>query len=176
MYMYHGTNKTNGSLILQEQKIKCDSERIYENIPHSMLNTTNGYVYVDKNIYRALFFAVNAALYKEELDEDIYVFKIDTCGLEVLPDEDEKGIDDAWGDNKYSSNSFRIPTDIIFSTCNVEYLKIDYKNNRNLINELKQHADLIYFEKYKTEMQKEIFDKMVMNFEETFKWVKQSKA
>lgn len=166
---YHGTNYINGQKILSEGVLNPYSPKIY-NTNDPLTNTTDGYVYLDKNFFRALSYAKNAHWIKDKTNSTIYVFKLNTIDLPIESDEDEAAIAREWGDNKYASTSFRTKK-IFLADCFTQYKEIDYANNTELVNILCSQAICLFSNKFSTQDQEDLLKKYCRSFEQKFPWI-----
>lgn len=81
MILYHGTTLEHAEKIFQEGKIKCRIERNYKGYRDVIDGTTDGFVYLTRNLHTAYFYGNIALSDVADKKSYVYIFKID------LPDE-----------------------------------------------------------------------------------------
>lgn len=147
LLLYHATSENRGKIIFSDRKIKCNIDRYYTLECNGSAYSTNGYIYLSNEIFFSLYFAnCHNLCDKTNL---IYIFKINLNKNLLLPDEDEKRMQD-----KYNSNSLdysllelkscRVAFDIIFSNHNMYYTII----NSNTIDINKLIKNIAYYYNY----------------------------
>lgn len=94
MILYHGTTLQNAERILKDGIIKSKIERNY--ISGGLWcykNTTDGYVYLTKNLYTAYYYGnINLIGIDNYKNKYVYVFKININDNILLPDYDEMSV------------------------------------------------------------------------------------
>ena len=92
MLLYHGTPKSKGNSIIKERKISKSAPALFDNMAFDFCNTTTGYIYLSDGFFTALHWGdIHATNMKED---GFYIFRVDIDEELLLPDLDEKKIDD----------------------------------------------------------------------------------
>ena len=104
--VYHGTTVERAKSILKDKAIKVTSQTTarYD-------DTTEGYVYVTKELCDALDFSTRPTIKEDTLT--FVVFRIQINDKELLPDKDESKWLSTLSDNG-AENCFRIKRDLLF--------------------------------------------------------------
>lgn len=154
MLLYHGTPKSKGNSIIKERKISKSAPALFDNMAFDFCNTTTGYIYLSDGFFTALHWGdIHATNMKED---GFYIFRVDIDEELLLPDLDEKKIDDMFGRRVSICNgleslkqfrSARVDFDITFDKFVIDYTFFSYNNLigefRGLWNEEKNIKDII---------------------------------
>ena len=132
MILYHGTPIKKGKAIIRDGKIKCQDIERHEGYENIIGGTTEGYVYLTKNLHTAFFYGNNWTI-GERYVEDKYVYRFkmnieDDCDL-LEPDYVELNVmkikysqDITWMESLAKCGCVRIKKELCIEE--MEYLQI----------------------------------------------------
>lgn len=169
MILYHGTPLESGEKIIKEGKIQCQIQRSHEGYKNIIEGTTDGYVYLTRNLQTAYYYGNISLLDQDDWNKNyVYIFKIEiTDDKDLLePDFDELKVRSkgnfqniTWKESLALCGCVRIKQDITIKE--LEYIKLPgtwnmYEDTSDVEICRKLSSMQIQDEKMNKEMEKEI--------------------